>query len=91
MVLYDSGCMRPIRLHCDMRPPQSTIKPLLNGDLLLGTLAGTLPAADVEQKPGGYVLLRFVRRGDRLSGTMVAYASPEGLRHLLPFPVTLER
>jgi CubicO group peptidase (beta-lactamase class C family) len=67
-----------------------TFKALVNGDLLLGTFAATLPAEDVMQQPG-YVLLRLVRRGDRLSGTMIAYASEEGLRHLYPFPVTLTR
>jgi CubicO group peptidase (beta-lactamase class C family) len=68
----------------------ATFKALVNGDLLLGTFAGTLPGRDVIQKPG-YVLVRLVRRGDRLSGTMIAYATPEGLRHLYPFPVTLRR
>lgn len=75
----------------DLLPRQSTFKALVNGDLLLGTFAATLPAADVAQKPGGYVLLRLVRRGDTLAGTMIAYASPEGLRHLYPFAVTLRR
>ncbi|HKO56072.1 MAG TPA: serine hydrolase domain-containing protein [Thermoanaerobaculia bacterium] len=72
-------------------PRQSTFSALTNGDLLLGTFAATLPAADVAQKPGGYVLLRLVRRGDELTGTMIAYASPEGLRHLYPFVVRLRR
>jgi CubicO group peptidase (beta-lactamase class C family) len=68
----------------------ATFKALVNGDLLLGTFVGRLPSEDVA--PGdGYVLLRLVRRGDSLSGTMIAYASPEGLRHLYPFPVTLVR
>lgn len=69
---------------------KATFKALVNGDLLLGTFAGTLPGEDVIQQPG-YVLLRLVRRGDSLSGTFVAYATPEGLRHLYPFPVTLVR
>ncbi|HKO57108.1 MAG TPA: hypothetical protein VJ276_14620 [Thermoanaerobaculia bacterium] len=70
--------------------PQSTFSALTNGDLLLGTFAATLPAADVAQKPGGYVLLRL-RHADELTGTMIAYASPEGLRHLYPFAVRLRR
>lgn len=81
----------PDRATDALLPRESTFKALVNGDLLLGTIAATLPAGDVEQKPGGYVLLRLVRRGDRFSGTMIAYASPEGLRHLYPFPVTLRR
>lgn len=70
---------------------EATFNALVNGDLLLGTFAATLPAADVAQNGEGYVLVRLVRRGDALNGTMIAYASPEGLRHLYPFPVTLVR
>lgn len=81
----------PDRAADDLLPRQSTFGALVNGDLLLGTIAATLPGSDIAQKPGGYVLLRLVRRGDQLSGTMIAYAAPEGLRHLYPFPVTLRR
>lgn len=81
----------PDRGASDLLPRESTFKALVNGDLLLGTFAATLPGRDIVQKPGGYVLLRLVRRGDALSGTMIAYASVEGLRHLYPFPVTLRR
>ena len=73
-----------------MLPQGATFKALVNGDLLLGTFTGTLPGSDVIQKPG-YVLVRLVRRGDRLAGTMIAYATPEGLRHLYPFAVQLRR
>ena len=71
-------------------PQEATFKALINGDLLLGTFEGTLPGEDVKKEPG-YVLLRLVRRGDTLNGTMIAYASPTGLRHLYPFAVRLER
>ncbi|MDP9190638.1 MAG: beta-lactamase family protein [Acidobacteriota bacterium] len=81
----------PDRAADDLLPRQSTFGALANGDLLLGTFAATLPGRDIAQKAGGYVLLRLVRHGDRLSGTMIAYASPDGLRHLYPFPVTLRR
>ncbi len=70
---------------------ETTYKALVNGDLLLGTFAADLPSEDVAQNGEGYVLVRLVRRGDRLSGTMIAYASPAGLRHLYPFPVALVR
>ncbi|MCM2316517.1 MAG: beta-lactamase family protein [Thermoanaerobaculia bacterium] len=75
----------------DLLPRESTFGALLNGDLLLGTFGGTLPGRDIAQQPGGFVLLRLVRRGNELSGTMIAYASPDGLRHLYPFPVKLNR
>jgi hypothetical protein len=81
----------PDRAADELLPRESTFQALANGDLLLGTFAATLPASDVAQKPGGYVLLRLVRRGEELNGTMIAYAAPEGLRHLYPFPVTLRR
>lgn len=81
----------PGRAADDLLPQQSTFRALVNGNLLLGTFAATLPAEDVAQKPGGYVLLRLVRRDDELSGTMIAYASPEGLRHLYPFALKLQR
>ncbi|HET7435918.1 MAG TPA: serine hydrolase domain-containing protein [Thermoanaerobaculia bacterium] len=81
----------PDRAANDLLPRESTFKALVNGDLLLGTFAATLPGADIAQKPGGYVLLRLVRRGETLNGTMIAYAAPEGLRHLYPFRVSLRR
>jgi Beta-lactamase len=81
----------PDRAADDLLPRQSTFGALVNGDLLLGTFAATLPGSDIAQQPGGYVLLRLVRHGDELAGTMIAYASPEGLRHLYPFAVTLRR
>jgi CubicO group peptidase (beta-lactamase class C family) len=70
---------------------EATFRALVNGDLMLGTFAATLPANDVAQNAEGYVLVRLVRRGDQLNGTFVAYASPEGLRHLYPFAVTLRK
>ena len=81
----------PDRAADDLLPRESTFQALANGNLLLGTFAATLPGQDIAQKPGGYVLVRLVQRGDQLSGTMIAYASPEGLRHLYPFAVTLHR
>lgn len=72
-------------------PRESTFRGLVNGDLFVGTFEGTLPAADVAQKPGAFVLLRLVRRGDTLNGTLIAFASADGLRHLYPFPVKLKR
>lgn len=80
----------PDRAADDLLPRESTFGALANGDLLLGTFAGTLPGRDIAQKPGGYVLLRLVRRGDQLSGTMIAYASRQG-SGIYPFPVTLRR
>ena len=92
---FDTGgkvtLLFPDRSASDLLPRESALKPLVNGDLLLGTIAATLPGRDVAQKPGGHVLLRLVRRGDQLNGTMIAYASPEGLRHLYPFPVVMHR
>jgi CubicO group peptidase (beta-lactamase class C family) len=81
----------PGRKADDLLPAQATFGGLLSGDLLLATLPATLPAHDVVQKPGGYVLLRLLRRGDQLRGTMIAYASPERLEHLFPFAVSLKK
>ncbi|UXI70533.1 serine hydrolase domain-containing protein [Tahibacter amnicola] len=67
------------------------LRALTQGDLLIGTAVGTLPARDVAQKKGGYILIRLIRHGDTLKGFFVAYAAPEGLRHLYPFAVTLRR
>lgn len=72
-------------------PAQATFPVLVNGDLLLATLAATLPASDVAQKPDGYVLLRLLRRGDELSGTAIAYAAEHRLEHLYPFAARLRR
>lgn len=75
----------------DILPARTTVTGLLNGDLLIATVPGTLPAHDVAQQAGGYVLLRLLRRGDQLAGTMVAYSSLERLEHLYPFPVELRK
>lgn len=75
----------------DLLPAQTTFPALVNGDLLVATFAATLPASDVAQTPGGYVLLRLLRSGNELSGTMIAYASPSRLEHLYPFPAHLRR
>lgn len=75
----------------DWLPAQTTFPALVNGDLLVATFSATLPATDVAQTPGGYTLLRLLRRGDELTGTMIAYASPNRLEHLYPFAVRLRR
>lgn len=72
-------------------PDKISFGALINGDLLVATVAGTLPARDVGQQPGGYILLRLLRRDRQLAGTFIAYASPEGLRHLYPFAVSLRK
>jgi CubicO group peptidase (beta-lactamase class C family) len=75
----------------DLLPEQVAFPGLVSGDLLVATLAATLPASDVAQTPDGYVLLRLLRRGEELSGTMIAYASPSRLEHLYPFAARLRR
>lgn len=79
------------RARGDLLPTQTTFPALVNGDLLVATFAVTLPAADVVQTPDGYALLRLLRRGDELSGTIIAYATPSRLEHLYPFPAHLRR
>lgn len=81
----------PQRPSESLLPAQATFPMLVNGDLLLATFAATLPAADVAQTPGNYVLLRLLRRGDELSGTAVAYATEQRLEHLYPFAARLHR
>lgn len=75
----------------DLRPAQTTFPALVNGDILVATFAAALPASDVAQTPDDYVLLRLLRRGNELSGTMIAYASPSRLEHLYPFPAHFRR
>jgi hypothetical protein len=58
--------------------------------LVLATLSGRIPGADVASN-SPTALLRLFRRGDRLTGFAAAYASPSGLRHLYPFTVQLRR
>ena len=79
------------RARGDLLPAQTTFPALVNGDLLIATFAATLPATDVPQTPDGYALLRLLRLGDELSGTIIAYASSNRLEHLYPFAVLLRR
>ena len=62
----------------------------VRGDLVLATLSGRVPGADVLPDAPA-TLLRLVRRGNRLDGFIAAYASSRGLEHLLPFRVRLRR
>lgn len=81
----------PGRAPGDLLPDQATFPALVNGDLIVATFAATLPASDIAQTPEGYVLLRLLRRGNDLSGTMIAYASQSRLEHLYPFPAHLRK
>ena len=50
-----------------------------------------LAGSDVNQSEEDYVLLRLLRRDDRLSGTAIAYPTPNRLEYLLPFDTELRR
>lgn len=81
----------PGRADNGLLPARTEFRGLVNDDLLVATFMGTLPAADVAQRPGTLVLLRLLREGNVMSGTMVAYASAERLEHLYPFAVRLDK
>lgn len=72
-------------------PSSTRFTALVRGDVLLGTLAATLPAHDVDPGKPGYVLLRLVRGGDSVTGALVAYSSAERLEHLYPFAARFTR
>ncbi len=81
----------PQRTSSSLLPEQVKFPALVNGDMLVATFATTLPAPDVVQKPKGYVLLRLLRHGEKLSGAAIAYSSVHRLEHLLPFSCHLRR
>ena len=72
-------------------PPRVTFPALVNGNLLVATFACTLSATDIAKKPDGYLLLRLLRNGEKLSGAVVAYAASHRLEHLYPFAACLHR
>lgn len=72
-------------------PTASALRPTVKDGLVLGAFSADLPAEGVSTGPGRYLLLRLMRRGNSLSGALVAYSSEERLEYLLPFPAHLER
>ena len=58
---------------------------------MLRDLRRDLAGSDVNQSEEDYVLLRLLRRDDRLSGTAIACPTPNRLEHLLPFDTELRR
>lgn len=68
----------------DLLPAEISFVGLLHENLLVATIAGTLPLRDVEQRPGGTILIRLLRQDHILSGIMVAYDTPARLEYLYP-------
>ncbi len=68
---------------------RSTLRAMVHGDSLISGFPGRLPSGDIAASDEPLLLLKLLRTGDRLSGTVVAYSSPQRLDYLLPFPVSL--
>jgi len=64
---------------------------LAYGDSFIGAFAGHLPISLVLARSDPLLLLKLIRTGSQLSGTAVAYSSPERLNYLLPFYIHLQR
>jgi CubicO group peptidase (beta-lactamase class C family) len=72
-------------------PAESAVRAIVKGDSFITALPGRLPSADISAADEPLLLLKLVRNGDRFSGAVVAYSSPERLEYLLPFPIELGR
>lgn len=64
---------------------------MVNGNSLISALPGRVPSPDIPSADAPLLLLKLFRTGDRMTGAVVAYTSPERLHYLLPFAVSLER
>ena len=64
---------------------------LAYGNSFIGAFVGRLPISAIAAEPNPLLLLKLIRSGQLLSGTVVAYSSPQRLNHLLPFYMHLQR
>ena len=64
---------------------------LVYRDSFIGAVQAKLPVAAQAGAANPLLLLKLIRDGKRINGSLVAYASPQRLEYLLPFYVRLER
>jgi CubicO group peptidase (beta-lactamase class C family) len=95
---------RPCSIHIDAQgngqftylpaPGQATISrefhAMVSDGSLISAVQGPWQSHDAPDGASA-LLLKLVRTDDRLEGALVAYASPERLKFLLPFQVSLQR
>jgi CubicO group peptidase (beta-lactamase class C family) len=82
VIRYSDGTAREV---------ESGLRAMVNGDSFVSGFPGRLPARDVAAGGAPLLLLKLVRTGNELAGTIVAYSSPQRLDYLLPFAIVLER
>lgn len=70
---------------------QAHIKAMVFGDSFISAFAGNLPSKSIAKDDKPLLLLKLVRTKNHLSGSVVAYSSPQRLEYLLPFAIKLER
>jgi CubicO group peptidase (beta-lactamase class C family) len=70
---------------------EAQIKAMVFGDSFISAFAGSLPTNGIAKDDKPFLLLKLVRTNNRLSGSVVAYSSPQRLDYLLPFAIELEQ
>ncbi len=70
---------------------EAKIGAMVFGDSFISGFAGSLPSNDIPADTKPFLLLKLVHTQNRMSGSVVAYSSPQRLDFLLPFAIELER
>lgn len=70
---------------------EASLRAMVYDDSLISAFPGRLPVADIAPGDQPLLLLKLLRTGNRLAGSIVAYSSPARLEYLLPFAIVLER
>ena len=70
---------------------EANLSGMVYGASFIGAFPGQLPSRDIDPKTSPLLLLKLIHSGKTLSGTVVAYSSPERLNYLLPFYIRLQR
>jgi CubicO group peptidase (beta-lactamase class C family) len=70
---------------------KASFRAMVHGDSLISGFPGRLPTNSIAASDEPLLLLKLVRTQNRLSGAVVAFASPQRLDYLLPFAIELER
>lgn len=70
---------------------EASLRAMVYGDSFISGFPGRLPSKDIAPGDKPLLLLKLVRTGNKLTGAVVAYSSPQRLEYLLPYSIALTR
>ena len=64
---------------------------LVNGNSFLGMYPGNLPSEDIRHEFSQFLSLKLIKKGNMLSGTVVALAASEREYYAYPYYIKLKK